>query len=213
MALLDNGTQINTIMPDFVENHSLDVEPLSDLVSGWVTFVGLGNTLTQLVGYVVIWVQVDGVQGYDEDQVENTIWNWSHQSATFSEKKLPIWHIKSQRMGCNPVIWTWKQSQSSCHLKLTLRCMPFLVWWATREGSSRGLHALHSHVMNTWLGKGPAGSQSGCCFWKMPWRLLKHWNRHLWQLLFWLLLTTLNHSSWRLMHPKRDLQWCYHRSR
>ena len=32
MALLDNGAQINTIMLGFVENHSLDVGPLSDLV-------------------------------------------------------------------------------------------------------------------------------------------------------------------------------------
>ena len=32
MALLDNGMQINTIMPDFVKNHSLDEGPLSDLV-------------------------------------------------------------------------------------------------------------------------------------------------------------------------------------
>ena len=70
----------------------------------------------------------------------------------------------------------------------------FLVWFATTEGSSRGSHALHSHLMNTWLGKGPAGSWSGCHFQKMSWRLLKHWNRHVWQLLFWLLLTTLNHS-------------------
>ena len=34
MALLDNGTQINTIMPGFVENHTLDVRPLSDIVGG-----------------------------------------------------------------------------------------------------------------------------------------------------------------------------------
>ena len=33
MALLDNGTQINIIMQDFVKKHSLDVGPLSDLVS------------------------------------------------------------------------------------------------------------------------------------------------------------------------------------
>ena len=32
MALLNNGVQIHTIMPGFVENHSLDVGPLSDLV-------------------------------------------------------------------------------------------------------------------------------------------------------------------------------------
>ena len=34
MALLDKGAQINTIMPSFVENHSIDVGPLSDLVGG-----------------------------------------------------------------------------------------------------------------------------------------------------------------------------------
>ena len=33
-----------------------------------VTCVGLGNTYTKLLGYVV-WVQVDGVQGYDKDQI------------------------------------------------------------------------------------------------------------------------------------------------
>ena len=32
MALLDNGPQINTIMPEFIETHSLDVGPLSDLI-------------------------------------------------------------------------------------------------------------------------------------------------------------------------------------
>ena len=32
MALLDNGAQINTIMPRFIENHALDVRPLSDLI-------------------------------------------------------------------------------------------------------------------------------------------------------------------------------------
>ena len=46
MALLDNGAQINTITPNFVERHSLEVESLSDLVSGEVTCVGLGNALT-----------------------------------------------------------------------------------------------------------------------------------------------------------------------
>ena len=34
MALLNNSAQINTIMPEFVENHSLDMGPLSDLVGG-----------------------------------------------------------------------------------------------------------------------------------------------------------------------------------
>ena len=32
MTLIDNGAQINTIMPGFVKNHSFDVGHLSDLV-------------------------------------------------------------------------------------------------------------------------------------------------------------------------------------
>ena len=46
MALLGNGVQSNTIMPGFVENHSLDAWPLSDLIGWQVTCVGLGNALT-----------------------------------------------------------------------------------------------------------------------------------------------------------------------
>ena len=69
MVLLDNGAQINTIMPRFIKTCSLEVRPLSYFVSGWVTCVGLGNAFTWPLGYVVIRVQVDGVQDYDEDQI------------------------------------------------------------------------------------------------------------------------------------------------
>ena len=69
MPLLDNSTQINTITPNLVESHSLKVGPLSDLVCRWATCVGLGNALNQPTDYVVIWIQVDRVQGYDEDQI------------------------------------------------------------------------------------------------------------------------------------------------
>ena len=69
MALLDNGVQINTITLSFVEEHSLTVGPLTDLAGTQVACVGLGNALTQPLGYVIIQVQVDGVQGYDEGQI------------------------------------------------------------------------------------------------------------------------------------------------
>ena len=69
MALLDNGVKINTILPNFVEEHSLNVGPLEHLVGRLVACVGLGNVLTQPLGYVVVLVQVDGIQGYDEDQI------------------------------------------------------------------------------------------------------------------------------------------------
>ena len=78
MALLDNGTQINTTMPGFIESHSLDVRPLSDLVGRWVIFTGLGNTFTWPIGYVIIWVQVDGVQSYGEDKIALTVLDLSN---------------------------------------------------------------------------------------------------------------------------------------
>ena len=35
----------------------------------WFICACLGNTFTQPIGYVIIWIQVDGVQGYDEDWI------------------------------------------------------------------------------------------------------------------------------------------------
>ena len=59
IALLDNGAQVNTITPRYANEHSLQVGPITDLMGSEVTCVGLGNAYTQLLGYVVIWVQVD----------------------------------------------------------------------------------------------------------------------------------------------------------
>ena len=78
MALLDNGAQVNTIMPRYINKHSLQVGPITDLMGSKVTCVGLGNAYTQLLGYVVIWVQVDGVWGYDEDQIALVILDFSN---------------------------------------------------------------------------------------------------------------------------------------
>ena len=69
MALLDNDAQINTIMPKYVNSHSLQVGLITDLVGYRVTCVGLDNAYRRLLGYVIIWVQVDGVWGYDKDQI------------------------------------------------------------------------------------------------------------------------------------------------
>ena len=69
MALLDNCAHVNTITLRYVNQHSLQVGPITNLMGSKVSCVGLGNAYTQLLGYVVIWVQVDGVQGYDEDQI------------------------------------------------------------------------------------------------------------------------------------------------
>ena len=78
MALLDNGAQVNTIMPRYVKEHSLQVGSITNLMGSKVTCMGLGNVYTRLLGYVVIWVQVDGVQGYDEDQIALIIPDFSN---------------------------------------------------------------------------------------------------------------------------------------
>ena len=81
MALLDNGAQVNTIMPRYVNNHSLQVGPITDLMGSKVACVGLGNAYTRLLGYVVIWDQVEGVWDYDEDQIALVIPDFSNFTA------------------------------------------------------------------------------------------------------------------------------------
>ena len=78
MALLDYRVQINTIMPKYVSDHLLHIGPITDLLGAKVTCIGLGNVCSRPLGYVVIWVQVDGVQGYEEDQIALVILNLSN---------------------------------------------------------------------------------------------------------------------------------------
>ena len=52
--------------------------PISDLVGRWVACEGLGNMLTWPMGYGTIQVQVDRVQGYDEDQIALVILDLSN---------------------------------------------------------------------------------------------------------------------------------------
>ena len=63
MALLDNGAQVNTIMPRYVKECSLPMGLITDLMGAKVTCMGLGNAYTRPLGYVIIQVQVDGVDG------------------------------------------------------------------------------------------------------------------------------------------------------
>ena len=69
MALLDNGAQINTIIPRYIRDHSLLVGPITNFMGFKVACMGLGNAYTRPLGYIVIQVQLDRVQGYDEDQI------------------------------------------------------------------------------------------------------------------------------------------------
>ena len=69
IALLNNGVQVNAITPRHVKEHSLPVRLITDLMGSKVTCIGLGNAYARPLGYVIIWVQVDGVWGYDKDQI------------------------------------------------------------------------------------------------------------------------------------------------
>ena len=81
IALLDNGTQINTITPKYISDHTLQMGPITNLLGAKVTCIGLGNAYMRPLGYIVIWVQVDGVQGYDKDQIALVIPDLSNYTA------------------------------------------------------------------------------------------------------------------------------------
>ena len=42
---------------------------ITNLIGSKVACMGLGNAYTRPLGYIIIQVQVDRVQGYDEDQI------------------------------------------------------------------------------------------------------------------------------------------------
>ena len=61
MDLLNNGAQINIIVPSYVKSRSLEMGLITDLIGERVTCIGLGNAHTKSLGYVIVKVQVDGV--------------------------------------------------------------------------------------------------------------------------------------------------------
>ena len=55
--------------PEFNEGHSLDIGPLSNLTNGTLVINSFRGVFYWPLGYVIIRVQVEGVWGYDKDQV------------------------------------------------------------------------------------------------------------------------------------------------
>ena len=78
MVLLDNRAQVNTITLRYVKECSIPVGSITDLMGAKVACVGLSNTYTRPLGYMIIWVQVDRVWGYDEDQIALIIPDFSY---------------------------------------------------------------------------------------------------------------------------------------
>ena len=56
-------------MPKYINDNLLQMGLITDLLGAKVACIGLGNAYTRPLGYIIIQVQVDRVQGYDKDQI------------------------------------------------------------------------------------------------------------------------------------------------
>ena len=68
-ALSDSGSTINAVTLEFIKVCSLDIGPFSDLTNGTLGINGFGGVFSWPLSYVIIRVPVEGVWGYNGDQV------------------------------------------------------------------------------------------------------------------------------------------------
>ena len=69
LALADSGSQVNTMMPEFVQAWGYSVLPLDKLVDYPLHLVGVGSQHTCPLGFVIARLQVREVAEYDKDVV------------------------------------------------------------------------------------------------------------------------------------------------
>ena len=72
-CLLDNGAQLNFIMPAYAQERGMDImslDYLAEETGGCILLIrGLGGISVEPVGFVMMNIKVPGVHGYDEDQI------------------------------------------------------------------------------------------------------------------------------------------------
>ena len=72
-CLLDNGAQLNFITPAYAVERGMDIMSLDQLaqeIGGQLPLIkGMGGSLVEPIGFVLMNVKVPCVRGYDEDQV------------------------------------------------------------------------------------------------------------------------------------------------
>ena len=72
-CLLDNGAQLNFIMPTYAQEWGMDImslEYLAEEISGAIPHIsGIGCISVEPVGFVMMNVKVPGITGYNEDQI------------------------------------------------------------------------------------------------------------------------------------------------
>ena len=79
-VLLNTGVNINMITPECMAALGLQMGPLMDLHEGGITINQPFNYEGRLIGYVIMSVQIDGISGYNKDQVALV----AHSSAKFA---------------------------------------------------------------------------------------------------------------------------------
>ena len=68
-ALADSGSQVNMIMPTFVQQYGFPALLLEDLVDHPLNLAGLGGKRTSPLGFIILHLQVWEIMGYDKDVV------------------------------------------------------------------------------------------------------------------------------------------------
>ena len=72
-CLLDNGAQLNFIMPAYAQERGMDImslEYLAKEISGAILHIsGIGGISVEPVGFIMMNIKVPGIAGYDEDQI------------------------------------------------------------------------------------------------------------------------------------------------
>ena len=56
-ALVDSGSQVNTIMPAFVQQYGFPILALEDLVDHLLNLIGLGRKCTSPLGFIILHMQ------------------------------------------------------------------------------------------------------------------------------------------------------------
>ena len=72
-CLLDNGAQLNFIMPAYAQEWGIDImslDYLSQEIGGSIPLIrGPGSISVEPIGFIMMNVKMPRVQGYDEDQI------------------------------------------------------------------------------------------------------------------------------------------------
>ena len=68
-VLLDTGANVNMITPECMVALGLQMGPLTDLHEGGITIDQPFNYEGRPIGYIIMSMQIDGISGYNEDQV------------------------------------------------------------------------------------------------------------------------------------------------